>query len=79
MIHSPETLWGLSLLSWGLLLLYALPANIASLRRHPQRWPIFWLTLLAGWTGVGWLVAFIWSVLHLEPRPSERGNRRFSS
>jgi hypothetical protein len=46
------------------LFLYFLPSYIARFRHHPQRWPIFWLTLLAGWTGAGWIAAFVWSVVN---------------
>jgi hypothetical protein len=49
-----------------LLGLYCLPALIANKRRHPQRWAICWLTLLAGWTGMGWVAALCWSVMHLD-------------
>jgi hypothetical protein len=41
---------------------YALPIIIAHKRRHPQTTPIVLITLLAGWTIVGWFVALIWSV-----------------
>ena len=43
------------------LILYLLPALIAHDRRHPQRLAITWLTILAGWTFVGWVGAFVWA------------------
>jgi hypothetical protein len=39
---------------------YFLPSMIAS--RHRNARAIFWLNLLAGWTGIGWLVALIWGL-----------------
>lgn len=43
------------------LLLYFLPAIIASARRHNQRVAIFWLNLFLGWTFLGWIAAFVWA------------------
>ena len=45
----------------GALLVYLAPAVIALLRRHQSVGAIFLLNLLLGWTGIGWLVALIWS------------------
>lgn len=41
--------------------LYLLPTGIASHRRHRNMTPIMLVNVFAGWTGVGWLVALIWS------------------
>lgn len=43
-------------------LTYFFPFLLAAVRDHPQVWPIFWLTVFLGWTGLGWVVAFIWAV-----------------
>lgn len=40
----------------------ALPVFIAFLRGHPNRWPILVLTVVAGATLVGCLIALIWSM-----------------
>jgi Superinfection immunity protein len=40
---------------------YSLPALIAGARQHHQRMAISILTLLAGWTAVGWLIALVWA------------------
>ncbi len=48
--------------SFALSLLFFIPAILAFLRGHPRRWPIVLLLLSLGWTGVGWLVALIWSL-----------------
>lgn len=45
-----------------ILLAYFLPSVIASTRNHHQANAITWLNILTGWTGVGWLAAFIWSL-----------------
>lgn len=41
--------------------MYFLPAFIAWARRHRNSVAIFLLTLLLGWTGIGWIVALVWS------------------
>lgn len=41
---------------------YFFPYVVAKSRLHRNSLPIFWLNLLAGWTGVGWLASFIWSL-----------------
>lgn len=43
------------------LAIYFLPAIIASKRKHHNFLAIFVLTLLAGWTFLGWAIALIWS------------------
>ncbi|MVN78112.1 superinfection immunity protein [Hymenobacter sp. HMF4947] len=40
--------------------LYFLPTLIARGKRNATA--IFWLNLLGGWTGLGWLIAFIWAL-----------------
>lgn len=44
------------------LLLYFLPAGIAYCRNHRNFAAILGLNALGGWTGLGWLVAFVWSL-----------------
>ena len=51
------------------LLLHFLPTVIAFLRHHHNLIAIFALNLLLGWTGLGWIIAFIWS-LTATPKPS---------
>ncbi len=46
----------------GLLWLFLLPITIASRRRHRNLLGITLLNLLLGWTGIGWVMALIWSV-----------------
>jgi hypothetical protein len=57
---------------------YFLPSVIAFSKQHHQRYAILVLNILAGWTGVFWLAALIWSLtarqltyadLHQEPTP----------
>lgn len=43
--------------------LFFLPTVIAILRRHRNALAIFLVNLLLGWTGIGWVVALIWSVI----------------
>ena len=42
--------------------IYFLPAIIAFNRYHQSAVPIIFLNILLGWTLIGWIVAFIWSV-----------------
>ena len=42
---------------------YFLPFIIALARRSPQTVAIFFLNLLAGWTLIGWVGAFVWAVI----------------
>jgi hypothetical protein len=48
--------------SFALSLLFFLPAILAFLLSHSRRWAILILLFTLGWTGVGWLVALIWSL-----------------
>jgi hypothetical protein len=45
-----------------LAILYLIPTWIALLGNSRDKFAIFALNLLAGWTFVGWLAAFIWSL-----------------
>ena len=42
---------------------YMLPWMIAALRGKSNHWGVFWLNLLLGWTILGWVAAFVLSVL----------------
>lgn len=53
-----------------LLVFYFIPTYIAFGRRHPQKVPILFLNLLAGWTVVGWVGALIWSLVVPQPAPA---------
>jgi hypothetical protein len=69
------------------LAIYFLPAIIAMNREHMSAGAIFALNLLVGWTLVGWLFAFIWSltgntkrnlVLLIDERQSEYNRHQHS-
>jgi hypothetical protein len=60
--------------------LYFLPTYIAWGKQN--QWPIFWVNLLAGGTGLGWLGALIWAINTpryappaLEPTPADELNK----
>jgi len=61
-----------------LLALYFLPAIIASIRHHASSPAIFALNLLLGWTVLGWIIAFVWSLTGdvRPPPPRPWGDRR---
>jgi len=46
--------------------LYFYPA-ICAVGEHPKATPIFALNLLAGWTFIGWVAAFIWALSRPTP------------
>ncbi len=43
------------------LVVYFVPCFIALVRDHEQQGPIIMICLFTGWTGIGWLVALVWS------------------
>ena len=54
----------LKVMLWLLpVLLYFLPTIIAFRRRHPRRGAIFLLNVLLGWTMIGWIATFAWSLM----------------
>lgn len=58
----------------GLAILYPLPAFIAWWRAHPSTGPIALLDLVLGWTGIGWLLALLWSLTRPSDRPLEQAS-----
>lgn len=42
--------------------LYLLPAIVAIRTKHPRRIAITLLTVLLGWTMIGWLALLLWSL-----------------
>jgi hypothetical protein len=55
------------------LLLYALPALVASSRGHQQTMAITVLTLLLGWSLLGWIIALVWACTAIRPTPAPTG------
>lgn len=53
----------------ALVALYAAPGIVATTRHHRQAPAIWALTVLTGWTGIGWIGALVWALL----RPSREG------
>jgi hypothetical protein len=49
-------------------LMSLLPGIIAQMRGHHNRGAIWIVTLLAGWTGVGWIIAMVWGFTNPPPR-----------
>lgn len=50
-----------------MLAIYVLPAVVALVRDHPQKVAIIVLTIVAGWTFIGWVVALVWAFVHQRP------------
>lgn len=44
-----------------ILFIYFLPSVIASVRKHSCKWAIFFLNLFMGFSGFGWVAAFVWA------------------
>jgi len=42
--------------------LYFIPTIVAVMRKHPQVVPIAALNFLLGWSVLGWIASFIWSL-----------------
>lgn len=51
------------------IILYLLPGIIASVRAHKNSTAIWVLTVILGWTGLGWVVALVWSFTNQNDRP----------
>ncbi len=50
-------------------IIYFLPFMIARERKHKNKLVIGWINFLLGWTLIGWLVAFFWSLTaNVEPK-----------
>ena len=45
----------------GTLFIYLLPMIIAATRQHHNGVPIAFLNIFLGWTGIGWVIAFLWA------------------
>ncbi|NOZ65514.1 MAG: superinfection immunity protein [Alphaproteobacteria bacterium] len=52
-----------------LFILYFLPIMIAGYRDHDRSISILLLNIALGWTGVGWILALVWSLSSLKNRP----------
>jgi len=50
-----------------------IPFFIAQSRQAIHRVPIFWLSLIMGWTVVGWIAAFIWASVDKVEEPKDSG------
>jgi hypothetical protein len=56
------------------------PTVTAIRRRHPARGGVILLNVLAGWTVIGWVVAFVWSYSQgTSPRERRKQRRRDES
>lgn len=47
---------------------YFLPTTVAFIRGHHSKIAIAALNILLGWTFIGWVVAFVWSLTAKRPR-----------
>ncbi len=53
------------------IVVYFLPAGIANSRNHPNTTSITALNTLLGWTFLGWVIAFVWSLSSTNPAANE--------
>lgn len=50
-------------IAWiALAAIYFIPAIVAHDRRHHNRYAIYALNLLLGWTVLGWIAALVWAL-----------------
>ena len=47
----------------GGLIIYFLPFYIALIRSHYRKTLIFFLNLIVGWSGIGWVIVLIYSLI----------------
>lgn len=64
---------GLLLVAAGMLW-YLLPVVLAFLWRHPRRYVLAAVSVLLGWTGLGWFVALGWAMHGRPGRQQTRPN-----
>lgn len=53
------------------------PSIVAFVRKHRQKWLVFLLNLLAGWTGIGWIAALIWAIVGKPSEPAQNFDETF--
>jgi uncharacterized membrane protein YhaH (DUF805 family) len=58
---------------------YFIPNWIACFRRHHNANAIFFTNLLLGWTALGWIFAFIWSLTSVKQNLSENSEMQAES
>ncbi len=51
------------------IVLYFLPAIVATNRKHHNAGAILALDLLLGWSGLGWIIAFVWACTEVRKTP----------
>ncbi len=55
------------------LIFSVIPYFIAQSRKAAHTIPILWLSLIMGWTVVGWVAAFIWACVDKVEEPKDSG------
>lgn len=73
MISQDGFLKALLALSVIALISSVIPYFIAQSRKAAHTVPILWLSLTMGWTGVGWVAAFIWAYVDKTEEPKDSG------
>lgn len=56
-----------------LMAVYLFPTFLAVSRQHRNTAPIAIINVLAGWTGIGWLVALVWAATYQEHSQWRKG------
>jgi ABC-type transport system involved in cytochrome c biogenesis permease component len=46
-----------------LITIFFIPTSVVLFRDSSKKWGVFWVNLLVGWTGIGWIIALIWSFM----------------
>lgn len=59
-----------------ILFIYILPSIIAAKRDHPNRVAIVFFNIFLGWTFLGWVLAFVWSLTTTGNETKGQANER---
>ncbi len=73
MMSEDGTLKALAAFIVTALIFSVIPYFIAQSRKAAHTVPILWLSLTMGWTGIGWVAAFIWAYVDKVEEPKDSG------
>jgi len=73
MMSEDGTLKALAAFIVTALIFSVIPYFIAQSRKAAHTVPILWLSLTMGWTGIGWVAAFIWAYMDKVDEPGDSG------
>lgn len=70
--HTQQTEAIATLIAWAILVcFYFLPTIIAAARGHHNQNAVAAVNFFLGWTFLGWIIAFVWSLTNEKPQPQQ--------